>query len=122
MLGLVLALLLPTAVAYTVVGVRRLRLLMDARRPALPPQPIERVSADLSRLRRLLDETENRSDVPAKNLRCRATRAAYLDALGAACRQLEVAPPTGKPVPRAEIYRVEAELRLRGLDVRAAAG
>jgi hypothetical protein len=47
-----------------------------------------------------------------------AVRAAYLDLLGAACQQLQVRPPAGRPVPRTEIYRVESELRRAGLDVR----
>ncbi len=117
---LAVAVLLPTAIGYTLVAARRLHTRLDARRPPLPyTRPIEQLSADVRRLHQLLDETENRSDVPAKNLRCRATRAAYLDALADACRQLDVALPKGEPVPRAEIYRVEAELRQRGLDVRA---
>jgi hypothetical protein len=54
-----------------------------------------------------------------------ALRGAYLDALGTACRRLEVSPPAVRgsslgPVTadQAEIYRVEAALRQRGLDVR----
>ena len=39
-----------------------------------------------------------------------------------ACQRLEVSPlPPGDHVPQAEIYRAEAGLRERGLDVRAAA-
>jgi hypothetical protein len=51
-------------------------------------------------------------------------RGAYLDALGTACRRLEVSPPVVEAHPasprvnQAEIYRVEAALRQRGLDVR----
>ena len=50
--------------------------------------------------------------------------AAYLDALRTACQRLEVTPPrvTGPPgnpqASQAEIYRVESDLRRRGLDVR----
>jgi hypothetical protein len=67
---------------------------------------------------------ETRSGVPNKHVRVGALRGAYLDALGTACRRLEVSPPAveGHPasprVNQAEIYRVEAALRQRGLDVR----
>jgi hypothetical protein len=116
---LVVAALLPTAAGYGYLGVRRLYRAYAARRSSLPAgPPIERIHADLRRLHDLLDRTENASDIPAKNLRCQATRAAYLDALNAACRQLQVPVPTGHPVPRAEIYRAEADLRRLGLDVR----
>ena len=48
-----------------------------------------------------------------------ALRGAYADALAAACRRLEVSPPPGgERAPLAEIYRAEAALRERGLDVR----
>ena len=71
-----------------------------------------------------LSAEETRTGVLNKHLRVEALRGAYLDALGTACRRLEVSPPVieGHPVsPRAnqaEIYRVEAALRQRGLDVR----
>jgi len=71
---------------------------------------------------------ETRTDLPAKNLRLRALRAAYVDALNDACCRLDVTPPGGaagaRPgdVRQAEIYRVEAALRQRGLDVREKAG
>jgi hypothetical protein len=67
---------------------------------------------------------ETRSGVTAKNLRLQALRGAYADALGAACQRLQVSPPLNASPPggerarQAEIYRVEAELRQRGLDVR----
>lgn len=115
---LLVAVLLPTIVVGSYVAARRLYATFQSRRPPLPDPPIQRIHADLRRLHDMLDETENSADLPAKNLRCRATRAAYVDALSVACRQLEVRLPTGQPVPRAEIYRVEAELRLRGVDVR----
>ena len=48
-----------------------------------------------------------------------ALRGAYLDALSAACQRLDVSPPPGGDrAPLAEIYRAEAALRQRGLDVR----
>lgn len=116
---LILAVLLPVSLAYSAVGVRWLYARHQANRPPLPTaRPVERIRADLRRLHDLLEATENSPDIPAKNLRCRATRAAYLDALTAACRQLQVPVPAGSPVPRAEIYRVEADLRRIGLDVR----
>jgi hypothetical protein len=54
-------------------------------------------------------------------MRMGAVRTAYVQVLGVACAQLEVAPPKNGPhwhTPLAEIYRVEAQLRERGLDVR----
>jgi hypothetical protein len=119
---LAVALLLPTAAGYAVVfGRRAVRSLMERRREAsATTPPIERLSADLRRLHAQLDATENAPDLPGKHLRCEATRAAYLDALATACQRLDVPPPpTGRPVPRAEIYRAEAALRQAGLDVRA---
>lgn len=119
---LLIAMLLPTAVGGAWVGARGLYRAWERRgRPALSaPQPIERIAADLRRLHRLLDATENSVNLPKKFQRCQATRAAYVDALSAACRQLQVPLPAGRPVPQTEIYRVEADLRNRGLDVRAA--
>ena len=46
----------------------------------------------------------------------------YSDLLRVACERLDVAPlPPGDLVPQAEIYRAEAALRQRGLDVRETA-
>lgn len=117
---LLVAVLLPTATGYAVVAARRLHNAYAIRRaPAAEARSFEQTRADLRRLHDLLDETENApSDLPAKNQRCQATRAAYLDALSAACTHLQVPPPAGRPVPRSEIYRVEADLRRLGLDVR----
>ena len=117
---LVVAVLLPTTLGYGLVGARRLRRAYDASRPPLPAVPsVERMRADLRRLHDLLDDTENApTDHPAKYARCRAARAAYLDALRDACGHLGLAPPAGRPVPQGEIYRVETELRSRGFDVR----
>jgi hypothetical protein len=118
-LWLAVALVLPTGSGVAWVLGRRVvaRLGEHRRRPPATP-PIERVGADLRRLHDLLEATEDAPDLPGKHLRCAATRAAYLDALDLACRRLGVPPPAGRPVPRAEIYRVEAELRRCGLDVR----
>lgn len=117
---LALGLLMPTAVGYCFVATGKLYGRYQASRPALPSsRPIEVVWRDLRRLHDQLEDIENApSDMPAKNARCRATRAAYLDALTSACDQLEIPAPAGRPVPDTEIYRVEVELRRSGLDVR----
>ena len=122
--GYLLLFALPTAVGFAIVGaVRAARWLGEARRKArfqaLPPEPIERLQADLRRLRAELEDTENQSGLTAKHHRVQALRGAYADALAAACRRLEVSPPAGGDrAPQAEIYRVEAALRQRGLEVR----
>ncbi len=120
---LLLAVAMPTGLGYAVVGARRLYAAREAARDPWPSgRPVERISSDVRRLHVQLDEIENApDDLPAKNHRCRATRAAYIDALSAACRQLEIVAPTGWPVTDSEIYRVEAELRRCGLDVRPVA-
>jgi hypothetical protein len=126
------AILLPTALGFGMLGaIRALR--WAGERRARPPavEPIERLSASLRRLRAELEDLETRPDVPYKSVRLQALRGAYLDALTVACARLEISPPndphgssprgrSGR-VPLAEIYRVEAALRQRGLDVREAA-
>jgi hypothetical protein len=119
---LVACALMPAA-GCALLGVRRAaRLLDEARRQAPPspppPVPVERLLADLRRLRADLEATETRDGLVAKHHRVQALRGAYLDVLSAACRQLDVTPPSGDHAPQAEIYRVEAALRQRGLDVR----
>jgi hypothetical protein len=103
---------LPTAIGYALFNSVRLARWAAGKRPVeryitrpVPAEPIERLAARLSRLHAELEELENRSDLPVKGIRRRAVRGAYLDLLRIAC----------------EIYRVEAGLRERGLDVRAAA-
>lgn len=91
--------------------------LAEARRKAPPPVPTARLAADLRRLRTELSDTETRAELVAKQHRVRALRAAYLDTLTTACQRLGVSPP-GPGASVAEIYRVEAALRQRGLDVR----
>jgi hypothetical protein len=119
---LVFAIALPTVAAFALIYAwRGAAWLSDAlaRHKAPPPEPIERLQADLRRLRAELEETENRSGLTAKHHRVQALRGAYLDALAAACRRLDLSPPPGGDrAPLAEIYRVEAALRQRGLDVR----
>jgi hypothetical protein len=91
------------------------------RRAPAPPRPIEQVAAQLRRLHADLDTTEAALRTPGKGIRTRASRAAYVDLLREACARLEVPPPGAGPVRLTEIYRVEAALRTRGLDVRAPA-
>jgi hypothetical protein len=127
-LALIAVVMIPTAVGYGVIGsVRLLRWAGEWRRSRLPvpePEPIERLAGNLRRLRAELEAMETRTGIPNKHVRVEALRGAYLDALGSACRRLEVSPPAaegpaaGLRVRQAEIYRVEAALRQRGLDVR----
>lgn len=115
------ATLLPVA-GFTLIGAwRGAQWLSESRYKAPPPRPLDRLAADLRRLRAELEDTETRAGLTAKHHRVQALRSAYLDALTAACRRLEVTPPAGDRVPQAEIYRVEAALRERGLDVRETA-
>jgi hypothetical protein len=116
------AVLMPIAV-YALIGAwRGARWLAESRYKAPPAKPVERLEADLRRLRAELEDTETRAGLTAKHHRVRALRGAYIDALTAACERLEVTPPPGGDrAPLAEIYRVEAALRQRGLDVRETA-
>ena len=126
-LAYVLLFALPTAVGFALIGAwRAARWLAEARYrarfQALPPEPIERLEADLRRLRAELEDTETRSGLTAKHHRVQAVRGAYLDALSAACRRLDISPPRGGDrASQAEIYRVEAALRQGGLEVRVQA-
>ena len=118
---------LPTAAGFALIGAwRAARWLAEARYrarfQALPPEPIERLQADLRRLRSELEDTETRSGLTAKHHRVQAVRGAYLDTLSAACRRLDISPPRGGDrASQAEIYRVEAALRHGGLEVRTQA-
>ena len=126
-LAYILLFALPTAVGFALIGAwRASRWLAEARYrarfQALPPEPIERLQADLRRLRAELEDTETRSGLTAKHHRVQAVRGAYLDALAAACRRLDISPPRGGDrASQAEIYRVEAALRHGGLEVRTQA-
>ena len=123
----VLLFAMPTAVGFALIGAwRGARWLAEARYRArfraLPPEPIERLQADLRRLRAELEDTETRSGLTAKHHRVQAVRGAYLDALSAACRRLDIDPPRGGDRDsQAVIYRVEAALRQGGLEVRVQA-
>lgn len=122
--GWAAVILLPTALGWAVFGVVRLfrRLAACRSAGAALPEPIERLGANLTRLHAALEEAENQTEVtPFKATRLRALRAAYVDVLSAACQRLEVGPPvpgSSNRVPLTEIYRAEAALRERGLDVR----
>ena len=116
---LVLIVVLMPAAAYALIGgVRAARWLAEARRKAPPPVPVERLAANLRRLRAELDETETSAELTAKRFHVRSVRGAYLDTLAEACRRLGVAPPPGDAATQADIYRTEAALAERGLDVR----
>lgn len=122
-----LAIALPIAAAYSLIGGKRLlKWISEQHSPAPVPEPIERMRADLVRLREQLEAMETRSDLPAKNLRLRALRAAYVDALTGACRRLGVSTPPDAARPadvrQSDIYRMEAALRGHGIDVREASG
>jgi hypothetical protein len=115
---------LPTLAVSALIGAWRMagwlgEARSKARFKARPPEPIDRLEADLRRLRAELEETETRSSLTAKYHRVQALRGAYADALSSACRRLDISPPRGGDrAAQAEIYRVEAALRQRGLDVR----
>ena len=127
---LLVAIALPIAAVYSLIGGGRLvrwvseSWIPDRRSRGAVPEPVEQLGANLVRLRAQLEAMETRTDLPAKNLRLRALRAAYVDALNDACLRLDVTPPAGAAsaqpgdVRQAEIYRIEAALRQRGLDVR----
>ena len=121
---LILVVMLPTALGYALIfSFRGFRWAHERwpRSPAPDPEPMERLTAALRRLRAELETMETRTGVPNKYVRVSALRGAYLDALQAACRRLQVPPPRGADAQRfdqADVYRVESELRQRGLDVR----
>jgi hypothetical protein len=121
-LGLVV--MIPTAVGYGLIfSVRGFRWAYERwpRSPGPEPEPMERLTTNLRRLRAELESLETRTGIPSKHLRVRALRGAYLDALGTACQRLAVTPPRGAAAQRfdqADVYRVESELRQRGIDVR----
>ena len=112
----------PFVVSAIITLVRRQVEIAERRRPVTTTAvPIQRVTADLRRLRAQLEARENRPGLTGKGMRMGAVRRAYVEVLVVACRQLEVSPPRpgpGSQTSLAEIYRVEAELRQRGLDVR----
>jgi hypothetical protein len=110
--------LMPVAVYALIGGLHAARWIDEKRRKAPPPMPVDRLAANLRRLRAELDETETSAELTAKRFHVRSVRGAYLDTLGEACRRLDVAPPPGDRASQADIYRTEAALAARGLDVR----
>lgn len=123
MLAWIGAFLSLTALGWAVLGgIRLYRAIVARRTPeSARREPIERLGANLCRLRLKLETVENEPLTPYKAARVRALRGAYVDVLSAACECLDVAPPAapgGTAVPLAEIYRAEVALRDRGLDVR----
>ena len=118
------AIALPIAAVYAMIGGGRLlKWLEEQHSRPQSPEPIEQLRANLVRLRALLEDMETRSDQPAKNLRVRALRAAYVDRLIDACQRLDVSPPAGarvhpESVRQSDIYRMEAALLEHGLNVR----
>lgn len=119
----ILAFVLPTAAGYALIGFfKGLGWITQLTWRSPAPEPVDRIGADLRRLRAELEATETRTDLPGKGVRLRALRGAYLDTLTTACQRLEVSPPpAGVNVPQAEIYRAEEALRQRGLEVRSTA-
>jgi len=115
---ILVAVLMPAAGCALIGGVRAARWLAEARRKAPPPVPVDRLEANLRRLRAELERTETSAELTAKRFHVRSARGAYLDELTAACRRLGVDPPPGDRTTQADIYRTEAALAARGLDVR----
>jgi hypothetical protein len=99
---------MPVAVYALIGGVRAARWLAEARRKAPPPVPVDRLAANLRRLRAELDETETSAELTAKRHRVRSVRGAYLDTLAEACLRLGVTPPPGDAATQADIYRTDS--------------
>jgi hypothetical protein len=122
---LIAVVLIPTAAMYALLfGLRGVRWITElfysrAAQAAGPAESTERLTANLRRLRAELELTEASHGIRAKAHRVRAVRGAYVDALCTACQRFEVSPPAGgEHAKLTDIYRVEAALRQRGLDVR----
>ncbi|HEY2550690.1 MAG TPA: hypothetical protein VGI64_08950 [Streptosporangiaceae bacterium] len=115
--------LLPTAIGGAVLyGTRALRWLAGRRGRPAPAEPAGQLAARLRRLRSELEHTECQHGMIAKQHHLRALRGAYADTLHAACERTGVVPPDGgMAASQAEIYRAEAQLRQRGVDVREGA-
>jgi hypothetical protein len=119
---MVVVALFPSTVMYAAAAIRRVyHWSTDRRMPEeTSREPIEQVAADLRRLRAQLEERENRPGASGKGLKMRAVQVAYVQALTTACDELGVRPPvagSNGQVGQAELYRVEAGLRERGLEV-----
>jgi hypothetical protein len=114
-----LVVLLPTITGYAILlAIRGYRRTAESRRRPPPAEPADRLLTRLRRLRLELEATENTPRGPARRHHLRADRGAYLDLLRVACERFGVSPPPGGDRARqADIYRAEAELRERGVDV-----
>jgi hypothetical protein len=110
--------LMPAAVYALIGGLRAARWIEEKRRKAPPPTPVDRLTANLRRLRTELEQTETSTEPTAKQHRVRSVRGAYLDTLAEACQRFGVSPLPGDDATQADIYRTEAALAARGLDVR----
>ena len=119
---LALAVLLPTMTGYAILfAIRGYRRAAESRWQPPPPEPLERLVARLRRLKLELETTENTPRGTARLHHLRAVRGAYLDLLRIACERFEVSPPPGDDLARqADIYRAEAALKERGVDIVAA--
>lgn len=118
-MDLVLVVVLMPVAGYALIGgVRAARWFDEKRRKAPPPVPVDRLEANLRRLRTELDQTETSPELTAKQFRVRSVRGAYLDTLAEACRRLDVSPAPTDGATQADIYRTEAALAERGLDIR----
>ena len=110
---------MPVAGYALIGGVRAARWLAETRREAPPPVPVDRLEANLRRLRVELEATETNTELTAKRFHVRSVRGAYLDTLAEACQRLDITPAPGDDATQADIYRTEAALAARGLNVRA---
>jgi len=117
-----LAVLLPTIAGYAILlAFRSYQRVAASRLRPPPPEPMDRLVTRARRLRAELEATENTPRGPARQHRLRALRGAYLDLLGSLCERLDVSPPPGGDRARqADIYRAEAALRERGVDLQGA--
>jgi hypothetical protein len=116
---LVLVLVLMPVAGYALIaGVRAARWIAETRRKAPPPVPVDGLEANLRRLRVELEATETSTELTAKRFHLRSVRGAYLDTLAEACRLLDITPAPDDGATQADIYRTEAALAARGVDVR----
>jgi hypothetical protein len=126
----VLILLIPTLVGAALIwGIRLWGIVSRQARSrrataGAAPIPLERLATTLRRLHQQVARVEDAADSkPGRAVRVRALRTAYGDSLLAACHALDVpdAPIDPTRLTTCEIYRLEAALRDRGLDVRPTA-
>ena len=72
---LVLVVVLMPAAGYAIIGgIRAARWLEEKRRKAPPPAPVDRLAANLRRLRAELEETETSAELTAKRFHVRSVR------------------------------------------------